>query len=180
MPALLRRGMLIIVATLFSRPLGYVRVAIQAWLFGATAVMDAFMLAFSVPSMLQVILLTGPLSGVLVPTLTAYRHDRQALNKLFNSLFTLCLLAGVMVAGLAAWGVPLLMHLAGPGLAPETHAMALFRLMLPMLVLQALLSVCKGALNVVDYSGAPEYAGAVFTMVMIRHPTPPRLPSKRC
>ena len=124
-PALLRRGTLIIVATLFSRPLGYVRVAIQAWLFGATAVMDAFMLAFSVPSMLQVVLLTGPLSGVLVPTLTAYRHDRQALNKLFNSLFTLCLLAGVMVASLAAWGVPLLMRLAGPGLAPETHTCCL-------------------------------------------------------
>ena len=53
MPALLRRGMPIIVATLFSRPLGYVRVAIQAWLFGATAAMDAFVLAFSVPSMLQ-------------------------------------------------------------------------------------------------------------------------------
>ena len=63
MPALLRRGMLITVATLFSRPLGYVRVAIQAWIFGATAAMDAFVLAFSVPSMLQVILLTGPLRG---------------------------------------------------------------------------------------------------------------------
>ena len=73
MPALLRRGMLILVATLFSRPLGYVRVAIQAWRFGATAAMDAFVLAFSVPSMLQVILLTGPLSGVLVPT-----HGLQA------------------------------------------------------------------------------------------------------
>ena len=169
MPALLRRGMPIIVATLFSRPLGYVRVAIQAWLFGATAAMDAFVLAFSVPSMLQVVLLTGPLSGVLVPTLTAYRHDRQALNKLFNSLFTLCLLAGVVLTGLAAWGALLLMHLAGPGLAPETHAMAtlLFRLMLPMLVLQALLSVCKGALNAVDHYGAPEYAGAVFNMVMM-------------
>src|SRR5215471_5705848 len=100
LPALLRRGMPIIVATVLSRPLGYVRVAIQAWLFGATSTMDAFVLAFSVPSMLQVVLLTGPLSGVLVPTLTAYRHDREALNKLFNSLFTLCLLAGVMVAGL--------------------------------------------------------------------------------
>src|SRR5262245_14522324 len=112
-PTLLRRGMPIVVATLCSRPLGYVRVAIQAWLFGATAAMDAFVLAFSVPSMLQVVLLTGPLSGVLVPTLTAYKHDRQALNQLFNSLFTLCLLAGVMVAGLAAWGAPWLVLLVG-------------------------------------------------------------------
>src|SRR5215510_3650109 len=172
LPALLGRGLPIIVATVLSRPLGYVRVAIQAWLFGATSTMDAFVLAFSVPSMLQVVLLTGPLSGVLVPTLTAYRHDRRALNKLFNSLFTLCLLAGVIVAGLAVWGAPLLMHLAGPGLTPETHAMAalLFRLMLPMLVLQALLSVCKGALNAVDHYGAPEYAGAVFNIVMIAAP----------
>jgi putative peptidoglycan lipid II flippase len=162
----------IIVATLLSRPLGYVRVAIQAWLFGATAAMDAFVLAFSVPSMLQVVLLTGPLSGVLVPTLTAYRHDRQALTRLFNSLFTLCIIAGVIVAGVAAWGAPLLMHLAGPGLAPETHQIAalLFRLMLPMLVLQALLSVCKGALNAVEHYGAPEYAGAVFNIVMIAAP----------
>jgi len=172
LPMLLWRGMPIIVATMLSRPLGYVRVAIQAWLFGATAAMDAFVLAFSVPSMLQVVLLTGPLSGVLVPTLTAYRHDRRALNKLFNSLFTLCLLAGVIVAVLAAWCAPLLMHLAGPGLAPETHRIAalLFRLMLPMLVLQALLSVCKGALNAVDHYGAPEYAGAVFNIVMIATP----------
>ena len=57
-------------------------------------------------------------------TPTAYRHDRQALNKLFNSLFTLCLLAGVMVIGLAAWGAPVLMRLAGLGLAPEIHVMA--------------------------------------------------------
>ncbi len=53
------------VATLLSRPLGYVRVAIQAWLFGATATMDAFVLAFSVPSMLQVVLLTGPFKPAL-------------------------------------------------------------------------------------------------------------------
>lgn len=169
LPALLRRGLPIILATLISRPLGYVRAAIQAWLFGATAAMDAFVLAFTVPSILQVILLTGPLSSVLVPTLTAYRHDRQALSRLFSALFTLCAVAGLLIALLAAWGAPWLMALAGPGLQPETQALAvlLFRLMLPMLVMQALLSVCKGALNTVDHYGAPEYAGAVFNVVMI-------------
>lgn len=171
-PSLLRRGLPIILATLVSRPLGYVRVAIQAWLFGATAAMDAFVLAFAVPSMLQVVLLTGPLSGVLVPTLTAYRDDRAALSRLFSSLLTWCLLAGAGIAGLAAWGAPWLMRVAGPGLTPETHAIAalLFQLMLPMLVLQALLSVCKGALNAVEHYGAPEYAGSVFNLAMIAAP----------
>lgn len=169
LPSLLKRGMPIITATLLSRPLGYVRVAIQAWLFGAAAAMDAFVVAFSVPSILQVVLLSGPLSGVLVPTLTAYRQDRRALNDLFNSVFTLCLMASLAIAGLAAVGTPMLMRLAGPGLDADTRSLAtlLFRLMLPMLVMQALLSVCKGTLNTLDHYGAPEYAGAVFNLVII-------------
>lgn len=169
LPSLVKRGLPIITATLISRPLGYVRAAVQAWLFGATAAMDAFVVAFSVPSMLQVVLLSGPLSSVLVPTLTAYRHDRRALNDLFNSLFTLCCLAALVIAGAAALAAPFLMRLAGPGLAPDTQALAtlLFRLMLPMLVMQALLSVCKGALNTLDHYGAPEYAGIVFNIAVI-------------
>lgn len=168
-PSLLQRGLPIILATLLSRPLGYVRAAIQAWLFGATAAMDAFVLAFSIPSILQVILLTGPLSSILVPMLTAYRDDRRAFNSLFNSLFTLCLTFGVIISILVAYYAAGIMELAGPGLDSTTRALAtwLFRLTLPMLVMQALLSVCKGALNTLDHYGAPEYAGAVFNVVMI-------------
>ena len=169
LPSLIRRGLPIVMATLLSRPLGYVRVAMQAWLFGTTAAVDAFVVAFSVPSILQVVLLSGPLSGVLVPTLTPYRDDRRAFNNLFNSVFTFCLLVSSVIGGLAALGAPALMRLSGPGLAPDTLALTalLFRLMLPMLIMQALLSVCKGALNTLDHYGAPEYAGAVFNVVMI-------------
>jgi putative peptidoglycan lipid II flippase len=159
----------IISATLLSRPLGYVRVAIQAWLFGATAAMDAFVVAFSVPSILQVVLLSGPLSGVLVPTLTVFRDDRRALNDLFNAIFTLSLLASLAIAGVAAVGAPLFIRLVAPGLSSDVQTLAtfLFRIMLPMLVMQALLSVCKGALNTLDHYGAPEYAGVVFNVVII-------------
>ncbi len=169
LPSVLRRGLPIVTATVLSRPLGYLRAAIQAWLFGATAAMDAFVVAFSIPSILQVVLLSGPLSGVLVPTLTAYRHDRRTLNDLFNSLFTLGLLAGLSLASLSALGAPTLMRLAAPGLPAETRDLAvlLFRLMLPVLMLQAQLSICKGALNALDHYGAPEYAGVVFNLVMI-------------
>ena len=159
----------IVLATVLSRPLGFLRMAIQAALFGKTAAVDAFVLAFSVPSILQVVLLTGPLSSLLAPTLTAYRDDRRALSELFSSLFTLCALGGLLIAGVAAWAAPALLSFAGPGLAPDTRALAvlLFRLMLPMLVMQALLSVCKGALNTLAHYAAPEFAGAVFNVVMI-------------
>lgn len=168
-PSLMRRGLPIVMATLISRPLGYIRAAIQAWLFGATAAMDAFVLAFSVPSFLQVILLSGPLSGVLVPTFSAVRDDRKALSQLFSSLFTACLLASILLGLAAGLAAPTLIHLVGPGLAPDVRALAvfLFRLMLPMLALQALLSVCKGALNTLNSYGPPEYAQVAFNLIFI-------------
>jgi putative peptidoglycan lipid II flippase len=131
--------------------------------------MDAFVVAFSVPSILQVVLLSGPLSGILVPLLTAYRDDRRTFNALFNSVFTIVALVSLGIGGVAMLVAPPLMRLAGPGMAPDvlTLATLLFRVMVPMLVLQALLSVCKGSLNALDHYGAPEYAGVVFNMVMI-------------
>ncbi|PON17472.1 murein biosynthesis integral membrane protein MurJ [Candidatus Entotheonella serta] len=169
LPSLMRRGLPIVMATTISRPLGYLRAVVQAWLFGATAAMDAFVLAFSVPSFLQVILLSGPLSGVLVSTFSAVRSDREALSQLFSSLFTACLLASLSIGLLAGIAAPVLMYLVGPGLAPDIRHLAvfLFRLMLPMLVLQALLSVCKGALNTLDSYGPPEYAQVAFNIIMI-------------
>ncbi len=169
LPSLMKRGLPIVMATIVSRPLGFLRTFVQAWLFGATAGMDAFVLAFSVPSFLQVVLLSGPLSGVLVPTFSTVRADREALSQLFSSLLTACLLTSLLTGLVAGLAAPALMHLVGPGLAPDIRALAvfLFRLMLPMLVLQALLSVCKGALNTLDSYGPPEYAQVAFNIIVI-------------
>jgi putative peptidoglycan lipid II flippase len=105
----------------------------------------------------------------MVPMLSAKRNDRQALSQLFSSIFTACLLAGLLLGGLAALAAPIIMRLTGPGLDADIRLLAvlLFRLMLPMMILQTLLSVCKGALNTVDSYGPPEYAGIVFNIVMI-------------
>jgi putative peptidoglycan lipid II flippase len=91
------------------------------------------------------------------------------LNALFNSIVTVVVLVSLGIGGVAVLIAPTLMHLAGPGMAPEIRTLAtlLFRLMIPMLVLQALLSVCKGALNALDHYGAPEYAGVIFNVVII-------------
>ena len=71
LPSLVRRGLPIVGATLLSRPLGYLRVGLQAWWFGATAEMDAFVLAFAVPSILQVVLLDRTVKWCFSP----YAHD---------------------------------------------------------------------------------------------------------
>ena len=56
---LVRKGRPIVVATLVSRPLGFVREAVQAALFGASRLTDAFLVAYNVPELIQTLFFSG-------------------------------------------------------------------------------------------------------------------------
>ena len=164
-----RKGRPIIIATLISRPLGFIREAVQAALFGASRLTDAFLVAYNLPEMIQTLFFSGVLSNFFVPVITRYRERKDELSTIFSlalngALLLACVLAGVCYASASG-----LMVLAAPGLVEEDHALAvfLFRFMLPMLVLHCLLAVMKGTLNSLDHYAMPEYAGVFFNLVMI-------------
>lgn len=164
-----RRGLPILLATLISRPLGFLREAVQAALFGASRLTDAFLVAYNVPEMIQTLFFSGVLSNFFVPIITRYREDRAELAKVFSVAFNGALLLAVGLAGVCYIIAPGLMTVAAPGLSGADRELAifLFRLMLPMLVLHCLLAVVKGALNSIDHYAMPEYAGVFFNLVMI-------------
>lgn len=167
--SLARKGLPILLATLISRPLGFVREAVQAALFGASRLTDAFLVAYNVPEMIQTLFFSGVLSNFFVPVITRYREDRAELAKVFSAACNGALLLALVLAGICYALAPALMVLAAPGLggADRELAIFLFRLMLPMLVLHCLLAVVKGALNSIDHYAMPEYAGVFFNVVMI-------------
>ena len=72
--SLARKGLPILVATLISRPLGFVREAVQAALFGASRVTDIFVIAYNLPEMIQTLFFSGVLSNFFVPVITRYRE----------------------------------------------------------------------------------------------------------
>jgi putative peptidoglycan lipid II flippase len=159
----------ILLATLISRPLGFIREAVQAALFGASRLTDAFLVAYNVPEMIQTLFFSGVLSNFFVPVITRYREDRAELAKVFSAACNGALLLALALAGVCYVTAPELMLLAAPGLrgADRELAIFLFRLMLPMLVLHCLLAVVKGTLNSIDHYAMPEYAGVFFNLVMI-------------
>lgn len=164
-----RKGLPIFLATLMSRPLGFIREAVQAALFGASRLTDAFLVAYNVPEMMQALFFSGVLSNFFVPVITRYREDRVELNKIFSVALNVAL-GLALVIGLACYlTAPGVMTLAAPGLTGTDHDLAifLFRLMLPMLVLHCLLAVVKGVLNSIDHYAMPEYAGVFFNLVVI-------------
>lgn len=164
-----RKGSPIVLATLLSRPLGFVREAVQAALFGASRLTDAFLVAYNLPEMIQTLFFSGVLSHFFVPVLTRYRGHKAELS----TIFSVALVGALLIAGLLAGGCYLaasgLMAVAAPGLAGPDHELAtfLFRFMLPMLALHCLLAVMKGTLNSLDHYAMPEYAGVLFNLVMI-------------
>ncbi len=164
-----RKGSPIVVATLLSRPLGFIREAIQAALFGASRLTDAFLVAYNVPEMMQTLFFSGVLSNFFVPVITRYRHKKDELSTIFSLALNGALLLAVVLASGCHVFASSLMTVAAPGLVGDDHALAvfLFRFMLPMLILHCLLAVMKGTLNSLDHYAMPEYAGVFFNLVMI-------------
>lgn len=166
---LVRKGRPIVIATLLSRPLGFVREAVQAALFGASRLTDAFLVAYNVPEMIQTLFFSGVLSNFFVPVITRYRTHKEELNTVFSLALNGALGIAFVLAGVCYLAAPGILSVAAPGLIEADHQLAvfLFRLMLPMLVLHCLLAVIKGTLNSLDHYAMPEYAGVFFNLVMI-------------
>ncbi len=166
---LVRKGRPIVAATLLSRPLGFVREAVQAALFGASRLTDAFLVAYNVPEMIQTLFFSGVLSNFFVPVITRYRNRAADLNKIFSLALNGAFGIALVLAGVCYLAAPAILTVAAPGLAGDDHRLAvfLFRLMLPMLILHCLLAVVKGTLNSLDHYAMPEYAGVFFNLVMI-------------
>ncbi|MGE0824057.1 MAG: murein biosynthesis integral membrane protein MurJ [Candidatus Binatia bacterium] len=167
--ALARKGLPILLATLLSRPLGFVREAVQAALFGASRLTDVFVIAYNLPEMIQTLFFSGVLSNFFVPVITRYRAQKEELIAVFSVAMNGAIVLAVVLAGVCYWAAPELITLAAPGLGGENRELAifLFRLMLPMLVLHCLLAVIKGTLNSIDHYAMPEYAGVFFNLAVI-------------
>ena len=63
--------------TLISRILGFVRDIVAARIFGATAAVDAFYIAFKIPNFMRGLFAEGSFSTAFIPTLSEYKQTRS-------------------------------------------------------------------------------------------------------
>jgi putative peptidoglycan lipid II flippase len=166
---LARKGAPILLATLASRPLGFLREAVQAFVFGATRITDAFVIAYNLPELIQNLFFTGALGGFFVPVATRYSGDRASRTAVFSAGMDLALMVGVGLAVASALAAPLVVAVAAGGMDDGGRhlTIVLFRLMLPVLVFHCMLAVVKSSLNAVDHYTLPECAGIVLNVSFI-------------
>lgn len=165
-----RAGGAVLLVNLVSRGLGFVRDMVIASTYGATPATDAFMVAYTLPYLLQSVLGMAFVT-VMVPVVTAYLvQDRE--QEAWYVASGICNRMAVFLAAVTAGGMlltPQLISLMAPGFAPEQAALTteLTRIMFPSLMLVGLGMLLTGILNACRVFTLPAAAPAAANLVVI-------------
>lgn len=168
---LARAGLIVTVAFLASRILGWVRLAIIGTTFGAGADLDSFYAAFRIPDFIFQLVAAGALSSALIPILAGLHvqddDDRawRVASTVANLMMALLLVLALVVWLLAPAIVPLITPGFDPGRTERT--IDLTRVMLASPVFLALGALATSLLNARGRFAASAVAPLVYNAAII-------------
>ena len=147
------------------------REIVAASLFGVSAAMSAFTIAFQFPNLIRALFADAALQGAFVPVFTELleRGERKEAFRIASSLFFLiCLVLGALTAVFMLLA-PVVMPLLAPGLddADQDLTVGLSRVMFPIVLLLALSGLVVGMLNSFGHFSVPALAPLAWNVVII-------------
>lgn len=159
--------------TLLSRILGLIRDVVFARMFGASIVMDAFIVANRIPNMLRRFFAEGAFSQGFVPVMARFReqHEHEDAREFVDAVAgTLGLLLFVItLIGVVA--APLLVLIVAPGFVGDDGrfdlSVAMLRFTFPYLFFVSLTAFAGGVLNTYGKFGAPAFTPVILNVVLI-------------
>ena len=166
---LLRAASTVSLFTLASRITGLARDATAAVLFGASAWMDAYNVAFRIPNLLRRLFAEGAFSQAFVPILadTRAREGDAVTHALIDAVATVLfwvLLATCVVGVVAA---PLVVWLIAAGLAELDGAVVMTRWMFPYIGFMSLVALSAGILNTWKRFAVPAATPVLLNLAVI-------------
>ena len=156
--------------TLLSRITGLVRETLTASIFGASALTDAFFVAFRIPNLLRRMFAEGAFSQAFVPILGAAREqgDEAAMRTLVDHVATVLFWALVAVSAIGVIAAPLLVWAMASGLRadPESFrvAVVMTRWMFPYILLISMVALAAGVLNTWRRFAVPAFTPVLLTL----------------
>ncbi len=144
------------IGTLLSRITGLGREVAFAYLFGSSALMDAFRVAFNIPNLFRDFFGEGGMNAAFVPVFSEYHSkegEKSASEYLSSFLLPLTIIL-IIVVSLGILFSPFLISFLARGFQRDPvqfrAAVALTRIMFPFLILISLASVVMGVLMCFD------------------------------
>jgi putative peptidoglycan lipid II flippase len=171
--SLLKSASTVSLWTLLSRITGLVRELLVASTFGASAMTDAFNVAFRIPNLFRRLFAEGAFSQAFVPVLAASKaqHGEDATKLLIDKVATL--LAWVLVATCVVGVVlsPLMVWAMASGLqkTPDGYNAAVFmtRFMFPYIGFMSMVALASGILNTWKRFAVPAATPVLLNVAMI-------------
>lgn len=159
--------------TLASRVTGLVRDLLMASIFGATALTDAFNVAFRIPNLFRRLFAEGAFSQAFVPVLAGHRaqHGDQATRGLIDAVATALFWVLAATCLLGMWGAPVLVWLLASGLRQSGEgfdaAVFMTRWMFPYIGFMSLVALSAGVLNTWRRFAVPAATPVLLNVSMI-------------
>jgi len=171
--SLFKSASLVSVWTLLSRITGLVRELLIAATFGASALTDAFNVAFRIPNLLRRLFAEGAFSQAFVPVLAASREKdgdtatKQLIDQVATVLawaLTFTCVVGVLLSPLLVWAMAAGLRQHPGGF--ET-AVVLTRWMFPYIGFMSLVALAAGILNTWKRFAVPAATPVLLNVSMI-------------
>jgi putative peptidoglycan lipid II flippase len=168
---LLTASLILTVAALASRILGWIRLLVIGSQFGASRELDAYFAAFRIPDAIFQLVVAGALSAALIPVFQGYRargQDEEAW-RLASSIINLVMIALAALSLVMAIFAPVLVPIVAPGFdAPTTElTVRMTRVMLISPVLIGMGAVVTGILNSYQQFTVPAIAPLLYNLAII-------------
>ena len=159
--------------TLASKVTGLIRDLLMAATFGATAMTDAFNVAFRIPNLFRRLFGEGAFSQAFVPTL-AFARERdgdEATRRLVDSVATVLVWTLLVTCILGVIAAPMLVSLLASGLrrdpASFDAAVVMTRWMFPYIGFMSLVAMAAGVLNTWKRYAIPAATPVLLNVCMI-------------
>lgn len=170
---LLRAAATVSGLTLLSRITGLVRENLTAVLFGASAMTDAFFVAFRLPNLLRRMFAEGAFSQAFVPILARMKsqNNEAEVKSVIDQVATCLFWAVLVVSVVGVVGAPALVWATASGLArdPEAFdaAVIMTRWMFPYIGLISMVALAAGILNTWRKFAVPAAAPVALNLSVI-------------
>lgn len=170
---LLRSTLTFSALTFLSRVAGYVRDALQAAIFGASAATDAFVIAYRIPNFLRRIFAEGSFQTAFVPVFTEYkeRGDPAALKDLLDHVAGALTAAVLIASALGVLAAPLIAAAFAPGAIDDPAKFGLLtdmlRITFPYLTFISLTALAAAVLNSHGRFALPALTPILHNLAMI-------------
>lgn len=173
--SLLRAAFTVSALTLVSRITGLMRDIVIAKTFGASAMTDAFWVAFRIPNLLRRLFAEGAFSQAFVPILSQIKSTESAdrTQQVIDRVTLVLLLALTVVTLIGIVGAPIVVMVMASGLskASRTHefnaAIVMTQIMFPYIVCMSMVSLASGVLNTFKRFAIPAFTPVLLNLSMI-------------